>query len=95
MVVRGNHDSELPMDGVFSYKLANKLDIMGEKNCDNCRRFGTIECPESKLCYSTENKPFYEQKKIEVFERTLWTFAIILAAILAVLCGILIESILI
>lgn len=84
------------MDGVFSYKVANRLDIiMGEKNCDNCRRCGTIECPESKLCYSTENKPFYEQKKIEVFERTLWTFAIILAAILAVLCGILIESILI
>lgn len=34
------------------------------KSCDMCKKWGTTECPHSKLCYSTESKLFFEQKEI-------------------------------
>lgn len=32
-----------------------------EVDCSNCKKHGMMDCPNSSLCYSTENKPFFEQ----------------------------------
>lgn len=38
--------------------------IKGERNkdCDMCIKKKTMECPNSSLCYSTENKPYFKSK---------------------------------
>lgn len=33
-----------------------------EKNCDMCKNKKTIKCPNSNLCYSTQNKPYFKSK---------------------------------
>lgn len=33
------------------------------KHCRDCKKWGTIDCPESRECYATINKPFFEPKK--------------------------------
>lgn len=32
------------------------------KNCDMCIKKKTMECPNSSLCYNTENKPYFKSK---------------------------------
>lgn len=38
--------------------------IKAEKNkdCDMCIKKKTMECPNSSLCYNTENKPYFKSK---------------------------------
>jgi hypothetical protein len=31
-------------------------------DCSNCRKHGTIDCPDSFFCYSTEDKLYFEPK---------------------------------
>lgn len=33
------------------------------KQCRDCKKWGTMGCPESRECYTTINKPFFEPKK--------------------------------
>lgn len=32
------------------------------KSCDMCINKKTMNCPNSSLCYSTENKPYFKSK---------------------------------
>lgn len=32
------------------------------KECSNCKKQHSIECPNSIECYATENKPYFERK---------------------------------
>lgn len=36
---------------------------MKERNCDACRRWGTMDCPSSEKCYALAEKPYFEPKK--------------------------------
>lgn len=33
-----------------------------ERDCSNCKKQHTMACPNSSECYSTVNKPYYEDK---------------------------------
>ena len=48
-------------------KLVDKLLKPTKKDnsprCHNCERWGTMDCPNSFYCYSTENKPFFKPKR--------------------------------
>lgn len=33
-----------------------------EKECNMCKYNKTMKCPNSKLCYSTKNKPYFKSK---------------------------------
>ena len=33
------------------------------KKCDDCSKKGTMDCPNSFLCYATEEKPHYERRE--------------------------------
>lgn len=47
-------------------KLAKKLLKIKDKevtrSCSNCEKYGSMRCPNSFYCYSTENKPFFKPK---------------------------------
>lgn len=47
-------------------KLAKKLLKIKNKevtrSCSNCEKYGSMRCPNSFYCYSTENKPFFKPK---------------------------------
>lgn len=47
-------------------KLAKKLLKIKDKevtrSCSNCEKYGSMRCPNSFYCYSTENKPFFKLK---------------------------------
>lgn len=45
-------------------KIIYKKEIIAEKNkdCDMCIKKKTMECPNSSLCYNTENKPYFKSK---------------------------------
>lgn len=47
-------------------KLAKKLLKINDKevtrSCSNCEKYGSMRCPNSFYCYSTENKPFFKPK---------------------------------
>ena len=30
--------------------------------CESCARHGTMNCPNSSLCFALENKPYYQKK---------------------------------
>ncbi len=32
------------------------------RSCSNCEKYGSMRCPNSFYCYSTENKPFFKPK---------------------------------
>lgn len=32
------------------------------KDCDMCIKKKTMECPNSSLCYNTENKPYFKSR---------------------------------
>ena len=50
-------------------KLVNRLLKLIKKDspltCSDCERRGTIDCPNSYMCYSTETKPFFKLKQHE------------------------------
>lgn len=50
-------------------KLAKKLLNIKNKEvvpkCSNCEYWGTMKCPNSLHCYSTETKPFFKLKQHE------------------------------
>lgn len=31
------------------------------KCCSNCKKYKTMECPNSKKCYSTYDRPYFER----------------------------------
>jgi hypothetical protein len=33
-----------------------------KKDCDNCKNWKTMKCPNSSKCYNTEVKPYFEEK---------------------------------
>lgn len=33
------------------------------KKCDKCANWKTFNCPNSSLCYSTKNKPYFKIKE--------------------------------
>ena len=35
---------------------------MNERECETCIRRKTIYCPNSKQCFATENKPYYQNR---------------------------------
>lgn len=44
--------------------VTNKFDdvIKVTRSCSNCEKYGSMRCPNSFYCYSTENKPFFKPK---------------------------------
>lgn len=36
-----------------------------EKHCNDCARYGADDCPNSKECYSTEDKPYFTKKAMK------------------------------
>lgn len=43
----------------------SKLDITLEKitkSCDNCANKHSAKCPNSEICYATEEKPYFERR---------------------------------
>lgn len=50
-------------------KLVNRLLKLIKKDspltCSDCERWGTMKCPNSLYCYSTETKPFFKLKQHE------------------------------
>lgn len=50
-------------------KLVNRLLKLIKKDspltCSNCEHWGTMKCPNSLYCYSTETKPFFKLKQHE------------------------------
>lgn len=42
-------------------KLKDKLDIP-PTICHACRKYRTMDCPNSSRCYATEDKPYFEAK---------------------------------
>lgn len=45
---------------VFTKKKENKSLTL--KECSNCRKQHTMDCPNSAECYATEDKPYFERK---------------------------------
>lgn len=52
---------------LFSYRIGYRraaraawLIFENRGKCDTCARHGTMECPNSSLCYSTETRPFWK-----------------------------------
>lgn len=47
-------------------KLVDKLLKLTKKDnsprCHNCERWGTMDCPNSYMCYSTKDKPYFKSK---------------------------------
>ena len=41
------------------------------KECTDCKKRGTMDCPQSIMCFSTENKPFYEEIEQKQHKRRL------------------------
>ena len=37
---------------------------MNEKDCFYCKHQHTLDCPNSQICYSLENKPYFKLKPI-------------------------------
>lgn len=33
--------------------------------CSDCERWGTMDCPNSYMCYSTKDKPYFKSKQDE------------------------------
>ena len=42
------------------------------EKCNTCRKKGTMECPNSSLCWCTEQKPFWEPVKYKGREVSLF-----------------------
>ena len=36
-----------------------------KKHCNDCARYGADDCPNSKECYSTEDKPYFTKKAMK------------------------------
>jgi hypothetical protein len=34
-----------------------------DRSCNNCAKRQSIDCPNSSLCYSTREKPYFESRK--------------------------------
>lgn len=47
-------------------KLVNRLLKLIKKDspltCSDCERWGTMDCPNSYMCYSTKDKPYFKSK---------------------------------
>lgn len=47
-------------------KLVNRLLKLIKKDspltCSDCERWGTTDCPNSYMCYSTKDKPYFKSK---------------------------------
>lgn len=60
-----------------------------KRECSKCERKGMLACPESILCYSKKDKPFFEAKKViknrVVMKYKLITIAFISAVLLTLL----------
>ena len=41
------------------------------KECTDCKKRGTMDCPQSIMCFSTENKLFYEEIEQKQHKRRL------------------------
>ena len=60
------------------------------KECKNCKKRGTMDCPQSIMCYATENKLFYEEieqkkPKRRLSENTRANIKATIAAVIAML----------
>ena len=33
------------------------------RDCFNCKKHGTMDCPNSSLCYVLDNRPYFEAKE--------------------------------
>ena len=42
-------------------KLEDRLDI-SHRTCHACRKYRTMDCPNSSMCYATDDKPYFEPK---------------------------------
>lgn len=49
----------LKEDGQLETVGINSLTL---KTCANCSNHGTCNCPNSSLCYATEDKPYFKMK---------------------------------
>ena len=48
-------------DDYLLSKLKDKLDVP-PNICQACRKYRTMDCPNSSECYATEDKPYFEPK---------------------------------
>lgn len=54
---------DVGLDLEYARDELNRLyDTLKEKNCDMCKYKKTMKCPNSSLCYSTKNKPYFKSK---------------------------------
>lgn len=38
------------------------------KYCKDCKLWGTVKCPPSRLCYAIGSKPYFKPKRINKFK---------------------------
>ena len=48
---------------MFSFFKKKKAVADNSKKCKNCRKYQTLECPNSYYCFDTKDKPYYERKE--------------------------------
>ena len=48
---------------MFSFFKNKKAIVDNSKECRTCRKYKTLECPNSYYCFDTEHKPYYERKE--------------------------------
>lgn len=37
--------------------------LISRRDCSVCKYYGTMDCPNSSLCWSTSDKPYFEPKE--------------------------------
>lgn len=55
------HNSEI-IPALIARIRQNNTDNVVTRSCSNCEKYGSMRCPNSFYCYSTENKPFFKPK---------------------------------
>ncbi|MCM1225197.1 MAG: hypothetical protein NC548_63170 [Lachnospiraceae bacterium] len=38
--------------------------FIGERDCVLCANFGTMRCPNSSVCWGTEERPYFKEKEL-------------------------------
>lgn len=56
----------------FIFEIVDKIKYMinkikhnkiKHKECEKCKYWKTMDCPNSSLCYNTKNKPYFKNKE--------------------------------
>lgn len=60
------NDKELGKVEIVTQQYQDRLLKLIKKDspltCSDCERWGTMDCPNSYMCYSTKDKPYFKSK---------------------------------